>query len=167
MPILDVGTVEFISRNSEQTRRVGARLGALLCPGDLVALSGELGAGKTVLAQGIGEGWGATDPLLSPTFVLVRRHSGPQSAVYLYHIDLYRLNTEAGVEGLGLYDFIGAPHAVCLVEWADRAPDLFVDEYLWISLRWLDDYRRALICQAEGARHQELLDQFRKELIGR
>jgi len=167
MPILDAGTVEFISRNPEQTRRIGARLGALLTGGEIIALEGDLGAGKTVLAQGIGMGWGATTRLISPTFVIVRRHDCPQGGVYLYHIDLYRLESELEIEGLGLYDMLGEDWAICMIEWPERATFLFEDAYLWISLHWLDDHRRSLICRAEGARHEALLEQFRKEVIGR
>jgi len=70
-PILDQNSFEIISRSSEQTRRVGMRLGALLKPGDVVCLQGDLGAGKTTLVQGIAAGWGSLDSVSSPTFVLV------------------------------------------------------------------------------------------------
>ena len=74
MPILNQNTFEFVSRNADQTRRLGARLGTLLQGGDVLALEGNLGTGKTVLAQGVGRGWGAQEPLIIPTSVLFRRH---------------------------------------------------------------------------------------------
>ncbi|MBN1877517.1 MAG: tRNA (adenosine(37)-N6)-threonylcarbamoyltransferase complex ATPase subunit type 1 TsaE [Anaerolineae bacterium] len=166
MPILSPDTLEFISRGPEQTHRVGARLGMLLHGDEVIALEGDLGAGKTVLAQGIGVGWGATVPLISPTFVLIRRHTRPQDAAFLYHIDFYRLEEESEIWALGVEELLGNPDTVCVVEWADRAPDLFTDEYLWVTLRWLDQYRRSLVFRATGTLHQALLDQFRKEIIG-
>jgi len=71
MPILDAQTLDFFSRSPEQTRRLGMKLGALLQKGDLLCLSGDLGAGKTTLMQGIAQGWGTLDAVSSPTFVLV------------------------------------------------------------------------------------------------
>lgn len=166
MPILNQNTLEFVSRNADQTRRLGARLGALLEGGDVVALEGDLGTGKTVLAQGIGRGWGAQDPLISPTFVLMRRHERLHSPEKLYHIDFYRLQA-AEIEQLGLEEILGAAGNIAVVEWADRAPKVIPEEHLWIALRWLDEYRRTLTFNAAGGRHTALLEHFRKEIIGR
>jgi tRNA threonylcarbamoyladenosine biosynthesis protein TsaE len=166
MPILTKDTLEFISRGAEQTMRLGARLGRHLDGGDVVALEGDLGAGKTVLAQGVGMGWGATTRLISPTYVLVRRHGRHQDGVGLYHIDLYRLSSIAEIEMLGLEEVIGHPGAVCLVEWPERHAGLFPGERLWVSLRMLDEYRRSLVFQAQGTRHQAILDAFRQEILG-
>ena len=167
MPILNPNTLEFISRHPDQTRRLGARLGALIEGGTIIALEGTLGAGKTVLAQGIGRGWGATSRLISPTFVLVRRHERPQDDDYLYHIDLYRLSLETEAVDLGLSDVLGALDTVCIIEWADRAPGLLPDDYLWVTLAWVDEFRRTLTFRASGASCQALLETFRKEIIGR
>jgi tRNA threonylcarbamoyladenosine biosynthesis protein TsaE len=166
MPILSPDVLEFISRSPEQTRRIGARLGTQLKGGEVIALTGELGSGKTVLAQGIGTGWGATTPLLSPTYILIRRHTRHQDDVYLYHIDLYRLTHPQEVYGLGLEDMLEAPDAICVVEWADRAPALFSEVALEVQLRWLDEFCRTLTFQAHGARHQALIDDLRQEIVG-
>ncbi len=166
MPILTKDTLEFISRSPDQTLRVGARLGRHLNGGDILALEGDLGSGKTVFAQGIGMGWGASSRLVSPTYVLVRRHRRHQDALELYHVDLYRLTTAAEVEMLGLEEVIGAPETVSLVEWPERHMGLFPQDRLWVHLRILDEYRRSLVFQAQGDRHQALLNQFRQELLG-
>ncbi len=155
----------FVSQSPDQTRYVGECLGSLLRGGEIIGLEGGLGTGKTVLAQGVGLGWGATTRLISPTFVLVRRHDNIQELVQLYHIDLYRLRSEAEVEGLGIYDLLGYPNSICLIEWPERAPELFTDEYLWITLRWLAYDRRVLQCHAVGTRHGDLLEQFRRKLV--
>jgi tRNA threonylcarbamoyladenosine biosynthesis protein TsaE len=166
MPILTKDTLEFISRSPEQTMRLGARLGRHLNGGDVVALEGDLGAGKTVFAQGVGMGWGSTSRLVSPTYVLVRRHRRHQGDLELYHIDLYRLNSIAEIEMLGLDEVVGYPGTVCLVEWPERHSGIFPQERLWVHLRMLDEYRRSLVFQAQGEHHQLILSSFRQELIG-
>ena len=167
MPILNPNNLEFISRSPEQTQRIGARLGTFLKGGEVIALVGDLGTGKTHLAQGIGMGWGAQHPLTSPTFILVRRHSRPQDPIYLYHVDLYRIAGDLEIDTLGLDDVMGETHAICLIEWADRAKDFFPDDALWIELYWVDDLRRSLIFRATGPQHAALLNQLRKEIVGR
>lgn len=166
MPILTKDTLEFISRSPEQTTRLGARLGRYLDGGEIIALEGDLGSGKTVFAQGVGMGWGATSRLLSPSYVLVRRHQRHQDNLELYHIDLYRLNSVVEIEMLGLEELLDDPRSICLVEWPDRHPGLFTEEYLWIQLQRLDAYRRSLMFRAHGERHQTMLDHFRQELLG-
>lgn len=166
MPILSPDVLEFISRSPEQTRRVGARLGTFLTGGEVVALKGELGTGKTVLAQGIGIGWGVTTPLLSPTFILIRRHTRHQDSHFFYHIDLYRITSIQEAIDLGLEELLGAPQSVCVVEWAERAASLFSAEVLWVSLRWMDDYRRSLTFHASGEHHRALLKKLRQEIVG-
>ncbi len=167
MPILSSDTMEFISRSAAQTQRVGARLGALLQGGDVIALEGDLATGKTVFAQGVGLGWGATSRLISPTFIIIRRHSRPQDDLYLYHADLYRLETGQEVTDLGFEEMLGDPGGVCIVEWADRAPNIFPVETLGVTLQWLDEQRRSLTFRASGTRHRNILENLRKEIIGR
>ncbi|MGC9398772.1 MAG: tRNA (adenosine(37)-N6)-threonylcarbamoyltransferase complex ATPase subunit type 1 TsaE [Anaerolineae bacterium] len=167
MPILEADTLEFISRSMAQTRRLGARLGFLLRGGDVVALEGDLGSGKTVFAQGIGRGWGALSHLLSPTYVLIRRHERSQDKTRLYHIDLYRLNSVEEAIDLGLEEMLGDQTSVCVIEWADRAAEIMPEESLWVTLRWLDEYRRALTFRPGGERHRALLRRYRQEIVGR
>ncbi|MCD6286117.1 MAG: tRNA (adenosine(37)-N6)-threonylcarbamoyltransferase complex ATPase subunit type 1 TsaE [Anaerolineae bacterium] len=166
MPILTKDTLEFISRSPEQTCRLGARLGRYLNGSEVVAMEGGLGAGKTVFAQGVGMGWGATSRLVSPTYVLIRPHKRHQDALILYHIDLYRLNSFSEVDMLGLDEILGDPGAVCLVEWPDRHASLIPGEHLWVHLRVLDEYRRSLVFRARGGHHQAILEDFRQELLG-
>src|SRR5512137_2849521 len=101
MPILDPHTFEFFSKSPEQTRRLGMRLGALLQPGDLVCLQGDLGAGKTTLVQGMAQGWGALDSVSSPTFVLVNSYRRPDSSPF-FHFDAYRIDSPGEAEELDL-----------------------------------------------------------------
>jgi len=139
------------------------RLGALLQPGDVVGLVGDLGAGKTVLAQGIAAGWGSLDPVSSPTFVLVnvyRRLDGGR----LFHLDTYRLSGPAEAVDLDLEEMMAEGPLV--VEWADRIASVLPEEGLWVTLEWLDETRRGFLCSARGARYQMLLGEFRKQVFG-
>ncbi len=163
MPILDSHSLEIISRSAEQTRRVGMRLGALLKPGDLVALVGDLGSGKTTLVQGIAAGWGTLDPVSSPTFVLVNvyRHSDGSR---LFHLDAYRLNGAAEAVDLDLDTMLDQGSMV--VEWAERVKEVLPDEGLWVHLNYIDEVQRDLIFSGRGDYYQDLLAHFRKLVYG-
>ena len=166
MPILDEHTLDFVSHSAAQTHRFGVRLGLLLEPGDIVCLEGELGAGKTCLAQGIGEGMGVVEPITSPTFTLIAEYSPPTPAPPLYHIDVYRLDRAVReVMALGLDDYL-LGDGVCLIEWADRIIPALPEERLWITLRHLDASKRGLVVTATGARFRELLRDFRQAAFG-
>src|SRR5512144_72635 len=92
MPILNAHTMDFFSRSPEQTRRIGMRLGSALQAGDIICLQGDLGAGKTTFVQGIAQGWGSTDAVSSPTFILVNMYRRADQ-VQLFHMDAYRLDS--------------------------------------------------------------------------
>jgi tRNA threonylcarbamoyladenosine biosynthesis protein TsaE len=166
MPILNEHTLDFISHSPAQTRRFGVRLGILLQPGDIVCMEGELGTGKTCLAQGIGQGMGVVEPITSPTFTLVAEHRPPPPTPILYHIDLYRLD-EAVDEALafGLADYL-LGDGVCVIEWADRIETVLPAERLWIALRHLDESKRSMLIRATGARYDDLLRGFRQSTFG-
>ena len=164
MPILDRHTLDLISHSPEQTRRYGARLGALLQAGDLVCTEGVLGTGKTCLAQGIGQGLGIAGPITSPTFTLVaeyRRASAPT----LYHIDLYRIGGADEALAFGLEDYL-LGDGICVIEWADRVLPILPDQRLWISLRHIDASKRGLMIKASGERYDQLLQSFRSSAFG-
>ncbi|HET8679630.1 MAG TPA: tRNA (adenosine(37)-N6)-threonylcarbamoyltransferase complex ATPase subunit type 1 TsaE [bacterium] len=123
------------THSPEATEAFGARLGARLRAGDVVALVGPLGAGKTVFARGIAIGAGATGYIASPSFVLIREYDGP---IRIYHIDLYRLERREDVAYLGLEDLLGGP-AIAVVEWADRAPWLLPADHLLVACALASD----------------------------
>ncbi|MBI3734384.1 MAG: tRNA (adenosine(37)-N6)-threonylcarbamoyltransferase complex ATPase subunit type 1 TsaE [Chloroflexi bacterium] len=102
------------------TRLLAARLAASLQAGDVLWLSGDLGAGKTTFTQGLGRGLGVDAPVTSPTFVLIRVYAG---RLPLYHIDLYRLNGRAEIDNLGLRDYLDGA-GVCVIEWGERLDPL-------------------------------------------
>ena len=145
------------SDSPAETRRLGARLGRLLLPGDIVLLSGELGAGKTCLVQGIALGLGVSAPVTSKSFVLLGEYEG---RLPLYHADLYRLEEPAQAEELALTEYC-APGAL-VVEWAERAWEVFPPEHLLIRLEILGAHRRELAFDPRGDRYRELTDALAK-----
>ncbi|MBN1658821.1 MAG: tRNA (adenosine(37)-N6)-threonylcarbamoyltransferase complex ATPase subunit type 1 TsaE [Anaerolineae bacterium] len=166
MPVLDRDTLDLISHSPAQTRRLGARLGMLLHPGDVVCLQGELGTGKTRLAQGIGRGLGVTEPITSPSYTLIAEYCAPSPGSVLYHVDLYRLEVPVDEAlAMGLDEYLGGS-GVTVIEWADRVRDVLPDECLWIELRHLDDSKRGILMKAHGDRYRELLLQFRASAFG-
>jgi tRNA threonylcarbamoyladenosine biosynthesis protein TsaE len=165
-PILGENALDFVSHSAGQTQRLGARLGALLHGGDTICLEGELGSGKTCLAQGIGRGWGVMQTLISPSYVLIREYDRPSDRVILYHIDLYRISGVAEAADLGLDEILGADHAIAVVEWAERARSLVPPDHMWIALEHIDSTRRTVRFEAQGDRHMDLLRRFRREAFG-
>ena len=165
-PILDENTLEFVSRSPDQTQRLGARLGALLKGGEVVCLEGSLGAGKTCLAQGIGRGWGVSQTITSPTFVLVREYTRPETAARLYHIDLYRISGAAEARTLGIEEMLGDAHAICVIEWAERGRSMIPEEHLWLTLELVDATRRTINLVGQGIRHEALVQAFRQAAFG-
>ncbi|GAB4477433.1 MAG: tRNA (adenosine(37)-N6)-threonylcarbamoyltransferase complex ATPase subunit type 1 TsaE [Anaerolineales bacterium] len=163
MPIFDDKSMEFISRSPEQTRRLGARIGALLQTGDLLCLSGELGSGKTTLVQGITSGWGSTDRVNSPTFVLVNVYRHPQGK-RLYHLDAYRIRHPAEAEELDIQAMLESGPLV--VEWAERIQTILPAANLWITLRWVDDEQRDMVFKANGEYYLRLLTELRYQIYG-
>jgi tRNA threonylcarbamoyladenosine biosynthesis protein TsaE len=114
------GAVLAITADEHETRRFGASLAARLAPDGVLLLSGDLGAGKTVLTQGLAEGLGIPETeVQSPTFTLVREHAAPGGA-RLVHVDLYRLDPEEALD-VGIEELLAGP-GVKVVEWAERLP---------------------------------------------
>ena len=122
----------------------GEAFGRAATPPLLIALAGDLGAGKTTLAQAICAGYGVTEPVTSPTFALVHRYDAPRSPVY--HLDLYRIERPSELVNLG-WDEITMSHALVIVEWPERAGDLIPAGHVAIDLEYApsDPERRVLL----------------------
>ncbi len=165
MPILRQDEVDIISHSAEQTRRLGVRLGAFLNPGDVVCLSGDMGAGKTAFASGVGAGWGSLTGLHSPTYNLVHEHYRAADSTRLIHLDCYRLNDDHDAETLGLEDIFDGSAAV-LIEWPERIQSHLPPERLWVELRVFEITRRNLLFVPKGKRYEQLLEAFRGATFG-
>ncbi len=165
VPILKAGQLDIISHSAEQTQRLGARLGALLLPGDIICLSGDMGAGKTVFSAGIGKGWGAKTPLTSPTFNLVHDHTREKDSQHLYHLDCYRLERPNDVDSIGLDEILSGRGPVIL-EWPENIVRVLPKQRLWIEIRVLEPTRRNFAMVGDGPRYEELIGKFREFVFG-
>lgn len=160
------------THGAEETRSLGMRLADLLCDAaetragaHILALAGDLGAGKTTFTQGLAQGLGITVPVTSPTFVLINRYPGTRGRV-LQHADCYRLNHAAAeMWDVGLVDLFDGDDIV-VVEWADRILGLLPDEYLEIAFAYLDEDRRQICLMAHGVWYAALLDRLSAAVTG-
>jgi tRNA threonylcarbamoyladenosine biosynthesis protein TsaE len=141
--------IELRTADADETRAVGEALAGLFRPRDAVALTGELGAGKTTLVQGVARGLGIDDQIVSPTFTLVREYRGAD--LDLAHVDVYRLDRVQDVVDLGL-DELGDGEALLLVEWGDAVEALLPPDHLVIELTTApgDDDARAIAVTPVG-----------------
>lgn len=143
-------SISIVETNSaEETRSFGQQLAALLQPGDVVLLHGDLGAGKTTLAQGIAAGLGARRSMQSPTFSLVVDTSLDNDLI-LRHIDLYRLDDPGDLDTLGFEDLTNDERVITLVEWPERAVGMLPDAYVLIELESVGPDRRAITIRPIG-----------------
>ena len=155
-------TLDFISHSARQTGQFGAQLGGLLAPGDLILLDGSVGAGKTTMAQGIARGLGIGEPVISPSFTIVREYAG---RLPLYHIDLYRLAPGSALESIGIEDYLYGD-GVVVIEWPDRADALLPAEHLQVRLHVISDTQRSIRMVPVGDRTSRLVAQFRRQALG-
>jgi tRNA threonylcarbamoyladenosine biosynthesis protein TsaE len=128
-------TIKIISKSAESTRRIGFTMGQTARSGDVFLLTGELGAGKTCLTQGIAEGVGISGHTRSPTFVLMTQYEGN---ITIYHADLYRIDDPREVWDIGLIEQLTGD-GICVVEWADKAEEIFSEDCLWINLSYYNN----------------------------
>lgn len=129
------------SRSVDKTLAAGERLAAELGTGTVLALHGELGAGKTALVKGIARGLGVAQEVTSPTFTLVHEYRGGR--VPLYHVDLYRLESVAQALAIGIEDYL-APDGVTVIEWAEKIAALLPSTTRHVHLEIVDDNTRRL-----------------------
>jgi tRNA threonylcarbamoyladenosine biosynthesis protein TsaE len=142
------------------TATFGRRLGSLLFAGAVVALVGELGAGKTHLARAIAEGLGLADGrvVTSPTFVLVQEYQG---RLPIFHFDAYRLRSEGEFADLGIEEYYQSG-GVCLIEWADRVPGCLPPDHLAVGLEITGETSRRAVLQARGRPYEALLQSLQE-----
>ena len=131
-----------IAANAEATRRVAAEFVPDLKTGKVVALVGDLGAGKTEFVKGLAAGLGSPTVVTSPTFTLI--HEYRDGRLPLYHMDFYRLSSEDELDEIGFDDYLNQP-GICAVEWANRFPERIPGAAIWVTLSITENNER-LIC---------------------
>lgn len=139
------------TQGAEETRALAATLGALVAPGDVILLRGDLGAGKTTFTQGLARGAGVTEVVNSPTFILVNEYRG---RVRIYHADLYRLDDAREVAALELSG--ASLDGVLVVEWPERGHGLLPEEHLLVELRHRGPETRQIYFVPAGKRARTL-----------
>ena len=152
------------TRSTSGTIRIGKSIGSLLLPGDVVALVGELGTGKTQFIKGLAVGVGIGKPtyISSPSFTLINEYKGK---IPFYHIDLFRLRAQKEAEDLGLEEYFQSG-GITAIEWADRIPSLLPREMLWIQISYTGENTRSLEIIGKGKRYLNLVDQIQSSEFG-
>ena len=152
------GVLQLCSHSALDTERLGSALAAVLVPGDVVILTGELGSGKTAFTRGVAAGLGSLDAVTSPTFTIMRPHR--TAGALLLHLDAYRLDGPDDAEDLGLLELLD-DGAVAVIEWGERIAAALGPDRLEICFHWVDDDVRSLEVRPLGDRwaaaHQQLL----------
>ena len=148
--------ITFKSVSVGETITFGERLGRLLAPGDVIALVGELGAGKTTMVKGIVQGLGVTDrrAVKSPTFALVHRYEG---RIPVYHFDAYRLENAQEMLDIGSDEMIYGD-GVSIIEWADNVPECLPEEYLKVTLTAVSENERTIEVCGYGDRYNKIIE---------
>ena len=133
----------IISNSPKDTKRIGGEIAAKLKSGGVIALSGDLGAGKTVFAKGVARALEVTDEVISPTFTLVRSYTG-KAGITLHHFDAYRLTDEAEAEAAGLAELIGEAGSISVIEWPERIEGLLPRGTVWARISKIGDDKREI-----------------------
>ena len=139
----------FTTHSPEETQELGFRIGKQLKPGSVVALIGDLGAGKTCLTQGIARGVGIDENqyVNSPSYILINEYTGPCP---IYHIDLYRIRSAFELEDLGLEEYIYG-RGICVIEWAERMLEYLPESYVRVVLSHQTENTRTIEISSIGS----------------
>ena len=132
----------YITNDFEETRELGEKLAKNLRGGEVLALYGELGGGKTTFVQGLSLGLGIERRVISPTFIIMRTYDLKDKV--FYHIDLYRTSSIKDIEGLGIEEIMGKPANILAIEWAEKMKELLPDKRIDIFFRYLEDNKREI-----------------------
>lgn len=140
----------FVTHSSAQTKKLGELLAQELCGGEIICLSGDLGAGKTTFAQGLLKGLKIKGPYTSPTFVVLKNYKGISKSqisiskhIEVFHIDAYRIGAK-DLQELGFKDFAGQPDTVTIIEWPEKVKKIIPKNAIWIYFEWIDEKQRKI-----------------------
>lgn len=155
--------VEIISASAQQTWEMARSIGQTLKPGDVLALSGELGSGKTCFTGGLARGLGVDDKyqITSPTFTLINEYPARYK---LFHFDVYRLNSYSEFEDLGYEEYF-SNGGIVVIEWAEKIAQILPPDAIFIQFEYLDENKRKIIVKGQENRLQDLLKDIRTEDI--
>ena len=126
-------TVKVESFSRDETFTYARKLGEMAKPGEVYCLSGDLGVGKTVFAQGFGAGLGISEPIVSPTFTILKEYD--EGRLPLYHFDVYRIGSDDEMEEVGYFDKVDSGDGVCLIEWSVLIEDIIPKDAVRIEIK--------------------------------
>jgi len=152
----EVASLELVSRSASETADIGERIGQSIEGHFTVALTGELGSGKTVLAQGICSGLGVDQYVTSPSFIIINEYSG---RLPVRHVDLYRVNSPEELESTGFFDLFSGD-CVVLIEWADKLEHPLPEPVLDVEIEYLDPNGRRLVFSPRGEEAVAVLERL-------
>jgi len=141
--------MRFVSHSEEETQSIAAGIAAESSPGDVYALKGDLGAGKTVFSSGFARALGIDEPIRSPTFTIVQEYVPRCDRLpdlkRLYHLDVYRVPDSDSALAFGVDDFFDDESAITLIEWAERVADILPRGTVTVEIRHLDENSRGIV----------------------
>ena len=152
---MELADRKITSLNVEETQRIAAALAKVVVPGTVIALEGDLGAGKTHFTQGLARGLGVGEAVTSPTFNVMSVYD--QGRLPLYHFDLYRLEDALELEDIAFYDYVEDDGVSC-IEWAAKFPEEIPAQALWISITTREDNVRSIEVRTASGETQVLID---------
>lgn len=153
-------TYKRVTTTPEATKELAASLASFLQPGDVIMLTGDLGAGKTQFVQGVAKAFGIADQVVSPTFNILLTYESDRMP--LYHFDLYRLDEAVELEDVGYYDVVDGD-GVVFIEWGDKFADVMPYGYLEIDITVDTDGQRTVYAHSFGERARQLLFVWAKD----
>lgn len=155
----------LISNNIEETINLGRIIGEELNRGNIIALIGELGSGKTCITRGIARGMGISEEfhITSPTFTLINEYPG---RIPLYHLDVYRLSGSGDLEDLGYEEYFYGKGAI-VIEWADKIKDIIPPDSIFVYLKYLGEMKREIEISYEGDNTSEIIKRINEEVFSK
>jgi len=134
----------IITKSKAETQGIAQDFTKKLKGGEIIALFGDLGSGKTTFTQGLAKGLGVKERVTSPTFVILNLHQA-NKGLTLAHFDLYRLNSESDLEGIGATDYLGKKNIISVIEWPEKAKKLLPKSTMWVKFEHIDENKRRII----------------------
>lgn len=156
-------SVEIISVSSQNTMDIAKSIGKKLKSGDVLALQGELGAGKTCFTQGLALGLGVDEKyqITSPTFTLINEYPARHK---LYHVDVYRINHSSEMDDLGYEEYLGID-GVVVIEWADKIAGILPTQTIFFDFEYVDENTRRIMIRTHPDRLRELTEDIKTEVV--
>ena len=132
------------TKSAKETQELAKKLSKRLKGGEVLALTGDLGSGKTTFVQGLAKGLGVKENITSPTFILLNLHQA-KKGLKLAHFDLYRLDTAKDLESIGAGDYLHKKKIISVIEWAEKIKKILPDKTIWIKFEHIDENSRKII----------------------